>query len=322
MRTTRRRLVGIGLSAICCLGCPRPELREVDPGGLPSELRPVEGARDADARQQGEMIGVHYGLDLAYPAAAALAEIEAQVPDTWTPRRESFQNPGLSTSHVRGWTQYQDLTTDPDSWVHQWSSEWQNAEGDILAYDLHYRSIGPFASPMGLDAPTNTDLVVTATLLPAAVVRHVRWQTRIVQAFSPAPESRLLPACERTVPAEIVVVRPVSRSASGSRLEPAAVSGGSVYFDPAETLLEARHICADGIEVQGPSTIFLRLTDEGSDRMRTWSRANVGSPIGIFVDGQLSSAPTVQSPIEGFVAVPAADLEAAERLAERLSGSE
>jgi len=136
-------------------------------------LRPVPGASEVEASGGDGVYGVSYRVDAAYPAAEVLASIEGSIPPEWTPRKEDLFNPGIPTSHVRGWTSYKDLTTNPESFVHAWQSEWENEAGELLSYNLIYRSAGPFPGIDSLSKPQDSSLRITAGVVPRAVKEYM-----------------------------------------------------------------------------------------------------------------------------------------------------
>jgi len=52
----------------------------------------------------------------------------------WKPLMEDFLNPGISTSLVRGWTNYQDDVRHQYVW--QWQGQWESDKGEIATYAL------------------------------------------------------------------------------------------------------------------------------------------------------------------------------------------
>jgi hypothetical protein len=87
--------------------------------------------------------GVSYRLEAEFPAPAVTSEVNSMAAASgWQPLTEDFFNPGIPTSHVRGWTSYLDLSRGPQAAMHQWQSAWRNAAGDLLEYSLWYRTEG------------------------------------------------------------------------------------------------------------------------------------------------------------------------------------
>ena len=80
-----------------------------------------------------------YYLKANYPATEVINEVSRELKHKgWVPLQEDFFNPGLPTSHVRGWTTYIDGTKNPERKVHTWASDWRNEKGDILLYAFTY----------------------------------------------------------------------------------------------------------------------------------------------------------------------------------------
>jgi hypothetical protein len=166
-------LVGLTFLAAAC----RPNY-DIPVSALPASLQPIPGAKDVEAKGDGRTFGVSYVLNAPYPAAEVLTAIKRQIPAEWTPRTESYLNPGIPTSHVRGWSSYGDLTTKPSSWAYQWMSEWEDRDGDILTYTLVYRSPGPIsvaADPP--PAPKYSELQIMGDLTPS-------WDAKRLKEFA------------------------------------------------------------------------------------------------------------------------------------------
>jgi hypothetical protein len=133
-------------------------------------LQPYPGSNVIRSVQQADGAGVEYEVSVPYPSEPVLAFITAHVPADFHPRKEDFMNPGIPTSHVRGWTSYGDLTTQPPSWVHHWAGEWEDSAGNILSYDLMYRS----PDTAGVERPTTTKLHVAGQYYSRAMVDGIR----------------------------------------------------------------------------------------------------------------------------------------------------
>jgi hypothetical protein len=81
-----------------------------------------------------------YQAKVEYPADSIISCISKRLSENgWQPLKEDFWNPGLPSSHVRGWTQFTDATVHPEATVDAWASQWQNQGGDIAWYFLQYR---------------------------------------------------------------------------------------------------------------------------------------------------------------------------------------
>jgi len=319
-----RPVIGALLLTSACL-----HVEEVAIEDLPSYLAPVSGAIEVSARGRAQDIGVSYLMREPYPAEITVAAIQERIPREWAPRSENYLNPGIPTAHVRGWTSYEDRTTDPESKVHMWAAQWDNEVGDILSFTLLYRSVGPFEERPG--APTTTVFQVYSSVSSRASIERWKKAAGVPHDGSKRiqQEVRLTEGSRETVAAEagFMILRPVDKEPSGSRLRSALTGGVKYYFDEAEILLNGEHFRREGVEVtEGPSfpkgtypMVIVPLTEAGSERLRDWSSANVGHHLGMFLDGQLSQAPIVKSTLDGSVMFMAQSPEEAESIRRRLT---
>ena len=82
---------------------------------------------------------VAYALREKHPASNAIQQISSRLEALgWRPIKDDWLNPGLPSSHVRGWTDFRDSTTTPTQHVHQWGAQWQDKSGSIVGYTLRY----------------------------------------------------------------------------------------------------------------------------------------------------------------------------------------
>lgn len=104
-----------------------------------------------------------YRLHVEYPAHTALKTISDRLRAAgWKPLKSDFLNPSVPSSHVRGWQQFEDATTNPTTTVHSWMAQWENPQHDIVSYRLEYRYL--------VDAkPDLNTLRVLAVFIPAPI---------------------------------------------------------------------------------------------------------------------------------------------------------
>jgi hypothetical protein len=109
----------LSLNCICSL-CQQSPNRD---GKTPSFCVVVPVATGA---KQGIFQGkdqIIYHLQSEYPADDALRTISVCLKNLgWEPLKEDWLNPGLPSSHVRGWTYFEDETTKPATSVRAWIS--------------------------------------------------------------------------------------------------------------------------------------------------------------------------------------------------------
>lgn len=154
---------------VTALGCANAASRQ-ELAKLPTCLMVPDGARDVyPSFERDGRISVTYTLNTPYPADHILSSIEEALRGAgWTPLLEDFLNPGLRSSHVRGWTQFGDASRPPPTEVHQWLGDWTDSSGNVLVYALQYRSQFDASKQLG-GTPDNANLTVTALFVPKVV---------------------------------------------------------------------------------------------------------------------------------------------------------
>ncbi|MGD0215647.1 MAG: hypothetical protein ABSB87_20685 [Terriglobales bacterium] len=112
-----------------------------------------------------------YHVQSEYPADNVLSTISARLKKLgWEPLREDWLNPGLPSSHIRGWTYFEDETTKPATSVRAWGAQWENGDHDILEYSLEYRCPGNLCS----STYDLHDLRVVAIRVPADLAKRMK----------------------------------------------------------------------------------------------------------------------------------------------------
>jgi hypothetical protein len=148
--------------AACAPGRQGPQMQPLN-----EALVVLEGATDLRVLDEG--LGVQYELEVSYPAEAPLAILRAVLSDKrWTPLLKDPLNPAIETAHARGWTRFIDGTADPAVRVHQWSGDWVSVDGDVVRYQLQYRS-----SESAADVPTSDRLRVLARFSSSAELKKL-----------------------------------------------------------------------------------------------------------------------------------------------------
>lgn len=105
------------------------------------DLIVIKGAKDVKYYNLHGTEQVSYQVSMAYPASRALVEISERLKARgWKPLEEDYLNPGLPSSHVRGWGSFIDGTKPSNPLIYQWLADWKNNHGDIVRYGLRYES--------------------------------------------------------------------------------------------------------------------------------------------------------------------------------------
>ncbi len=175
-----RALFLVAVVAATLAGC---EAAQEQQSRVPSGFFIPEGARSVRHYDRDGVREVSYDVDVAYPASPFLCELTHHLDDRhWLGLREDALNPGLESSLVRGWTDFEDASERPDTHVHSWGAQWRNQDGELLTYVLRYEypeNTKPQLSTMSVSAliwPASfvrSQLGSRADVLPALEIRTV-----------------------------------------------------------------------------------------------------------------------------------------------------
>ncbi len=130
-------LIGCLLLLALLAGCRETEPKIENHSKAFVTLKDVEGIF-YDIRDGGS-IQYSYKMKADYPATSVITEISNQLKTAgWQPLKEDYLNPGLPSSHVRGWTYFEDASRPPTRKVHQWMGSWEDKYGNIVTYICKY----------------------------------------------------------------------------------------------------------------------------------------------------------------------------------------
>jgi len=104
---------------------------------------------------------------------------------------------------------------------------------------------------------------------------------------------------------DYVVLRPVSTVAAPGASS-AKVYEDTVYFQPSDRILDLRHLDLRTAKVDqhgGRSVVLLYTTNDGDRLLHDWTSAHINERLGIFVDGKLTSAPVIKTPINDMIVI-------------------
>jgi hypothetical protein len=101
-------------------------------------LAPLPGAQDIDYSVDGPgLFSVSYTLKERYPANSSLRKLARRLRSAgWHPLQEDWLNPGIPSSHSRGWESFRDETATVPLMTNQWSGQWADESGNVVGYIL------------------------------------------------------------------------------------------------------------------------------------------------------------------------------------------
>ncbi len=140
------------------------------PENYPDALILLPNATEVKYYRLGGSFQLTYKIATEYPAADLIATISNQLKQSnWHALKEDYLNPGLSSSHVRGWSLFEDGTKKPPQTVHQWLADWENQTGEVVRYGFRYQyEIGK--------TKDLRHLTVIAIFIPAPLAKQTREQ--------------------------------------------------------------------------------------------------------------------------------------------------
>ncbi len=105
-----------------------------------------------------------------YPAKETLGQIRDRLSKLgWKELKEDWLNPVMSSSHVTGWSEFEECESIPPSFYWQWTGQWVDKHGAVIEYTLRY---GPLKNRNG----KRDTLVVSCIWYGAAEAEKKRTQ--------------------------------------------------------------------------------------------------------------------------------------------------
>ncbi len=135
---TRNSLIACFVLLFLVVGCKDTRPKIYNHSNAFIILKNAEGTF-YDLRDEGS-IQLSYELKEDYPASSVLKQISTQLEGAgWQPLKEDYLNPGLPSSHVKGWSDFEDATRPPTTIkVYQWMGAWEDKYGNIVTYIFRY----------------------------------------------------------------------------------------------------------------------------------------------------------------------------------------
>ncbi len=147
-----------------------PDVKTFDtrPKNFPEELILLPKASEIRFSELGGTYQLSYKIMTDYPAKASVAAVSSELTQRgWRPLDDDYLNPGLKSSHVRGWSNFDAPHLKPPQTIHQWLADWENRNGDVLRYGFIYQY--DTKGPKDL-----RNMTVIAIFTPAAIAKEMR----------------------------------------------------------------------------------------------------------------------------------------------------
>ena len=90
--------------------------------------------------RDGGSIQLSYKIKENYPATSVINQFSSQMEANGCKiLKEDCLNPGLPSSHVKGWSDFEDASHTPIKIVHQWMGDWEDKYGNIVRHAFIYQ---------------------------------------------------------------------------------------------------------------------------------------------------------------------------------------
>lgn len=143
---------------------------------LPDSLIVIKGASKPKQFYVRGMDQIVYRVEEKFPAKDAIHTIFQHLKKKgWQPLQQQYLYPDLPSSHVLGWTFYEDKRVGYTSFVFEWSADWKDKNNNIVTYSFRYRDPAKkYAHKTYILKPTNSDLYIAASYMPEKVAQNIR----------------------------------------------------------------------------------------------------------------------------------------------------
>lgn len=151
--------------AFIATGCSRA------PDGVLIEL---PGAKEVNRHHLSGMHILQYELAVKYPAKEHIAEVLNRLKGLgWKPVPYIYLFPKNQSSHVLGWTFFNDPPRQPVWVIYEWTGDWLDSNGNLVTYTFRYRDpASKYQQSTFILRPVEDLMMVTAIYTPAGIAEH------------------------------------------------------------------------------------------------------------------------------------------------------
>ncbi len=280
----------------------------------PDSLFTVDEAFDVHFTKLHGTDQLSYHIDAKYPALDVIVNIKAQLAELgWIPLEESFLNPGIPTSHVRGWSNFEDATGERLRVVYSWWGDWTNDRGEIVTYVLRY------------DYPKNEQPVLGTLDVTAIFMSKEKVEEYIsLKPLMKKEQERIEKQEAEKLKEKVERIRRQSKQIGEVTLHlikpKESSTENEVQLDSSIPPLFLEVVFADVKTGYGDyPSIEIVFTAESAEKIYQFSRKHLKRNIAIIVSGEVVSSPLVIEPIKDIAMITGAFTpEKAQEIARRI----
>ena len=289
-----RRIKGIG---ILFLGISLLTSMPNQASTFPDSLFTVHGARDVHFTKLSGTDQLSYHITAQYPAHEVIINIKVKLSELgWIPLNDSFLNPDIPTSHVRGWTNFEDATGERLKVVYSWWGDWTNERGEIVSYILRY-------DYPKKEQPELESLSVTAIYMSKEKVEeYISLMPQMEEE-----QERIEKQEAEKVRARVDKIRKESEQIGEIRFR--LVSSPSSKENEAQVESSNPHLILNVVSAEvindpgGYSSVELIFTAESAEKINRFSSKHINQKIAIIVADEVVSTPLIIEPIEDIARI-------------------
>jgi hypothetical protein len=134
----------------------------------------LPGAKNMQTHTVRGMNVLEYELDVKYPARDQIHKVSEDLKKLgWKPLSYIYLFPKNASSQVLGWTFFNDPPRQPEWVIYEWTSDWQDAKGNLVTYTFRYKDpASKYQQSTSIVGPGDNRMKITAIYTPAGIAKH------------------------------------------------------------------------------------------------------------------------------------------------------
>jgi hypothetical protein len=134
----------------------------------------LPGAKKVNTYHVRGMDVLEYQLAVKYPAKQHISQVADKLKNLgWKPVPYIYLFPKNQSSHVLGWTFFNDPPKQPEWVVYEWTGDWLDPKGNLVTYTFRYRDpVAKYQQRTFILRPLHDEMAITAIYTPAGIAEH------------------------------------------------------------------------------------------------------------------------------------------------------
>ena len=134
----------------------------------------LPGAKNVNTYHLRGMDVLEYQLAVKYPAKQHISDVAGRLSKLgWKPVPYIYLFPKNQSSHVLGWTFFNDPPKQPQWVIYEWTGDWLDPKGNLVTYTFRYRDpASKYQQSTFILRPMHDEMAITAIYTPAGLAEH------------------------------------------------------------------------------------------------------------------------------------------------------